>query len=199
VAAFFYNIAFLTALADPPILLSRRGASDPIAIGLVFSGWGGLLAVAAVLVAPRLARTNPRTTIVIGAEIALALVLVACAVLADHVPALIVCVILAGIPLGLLNTMLTECSMEASELPRPVASSTYSGCRFLGGAIAPPLCTVLASRITAWVPFLYGALMILVSCLIILAWRGTLSRADLMPETDMGQAEDIGLAAESLD
>jgi len=83
-----------------------------------------------------------------------------------------------GIPLGLLNTVLTECSMEASDLPRPVASSTYSGCRFLGGAIAPPLCTYLAGVTTMWVPFVYGAAMILVSGAIIATRRRALARAD---------------------
>ena len=68
--------------------------------------------------------------------------------------------------------------MEASDLPRPVASSTYSGCRFLGGAIAPPLCTYLAGVTTMWVPFVYGAAMILVSGAIIATRRRALARAD---------------------
>ena len=177
-AAFFYNMAFFTTLAFPPFALARLGVRDPLVLGGVFFGWGALLAVAAVFVAPRLTQVVRRTTVLIGAEVALAVILVAAAVLSGSVVGIIVCVVLAGIPLGLLNTVLTECSMEASDLPRPVASSTYSGCRFLGGAIAPPLCTVLAGAAGVWVPFVYGAAMILVSGGIIAVRRGALARAD---------------------
>lgn len=178
VAAFFYNMAFFTTLAFPPFVLARLGMADAITIGLVFFGWGGLLAVSAVLVAPRLTQLFRRTSILIGAELGLAVILLACALLANSAPGIIVCIILAGVPLGLLNTVLTQTSMEASDLPRPVASSTYSGCRFLGGAIAPPLCTFLANATHVWVPFVYGAAMILVSCAIIASRRATLWRAD---------------------
>jgi len=178
-AAFFYNMAFFSTLAFPPFALKALGVTAPITIGLVFFGWGGLLAISAVVVAPRLTLFVRRTQVLQLAEILLALLLVACAISVKSAAALIVCVILTGIPLGLLNTVLTECSMEASDLPRPVASSTYSGWRFLGGAIAPPLCTFLAGATgTTWVPFLYGAAMILVSALIITARRSTLARAD---------------------
>ena len=178
IAAFFYNMAFFTSLAFPPFAMARLGVSDAISIGLVFFGWGGLLAVSAVFVAPRLTRVLRRTTILIGAEALLAGILVGCALLVNSLPGLVACVVLAGIPLGLLNTVLTECSMEVSTLPRPVASSTYSGCRFLGGAVAPPLCTFLAGATSVWVPFVYGATMILVSCGIIASRRPVLARAD---------------------
>jgi len=178
IAAFFYNMAFFTTLAFPPFALARLHVADAVTIGLVFFGWGSLLAISAVLVAPNLTRYFRRTTIILAAEVMLAALLIGCALAVNSVPGLMTCVILAGIPLGLLNTMLTECSMEASDLPRPVASSTYSGCRFLGGAIAPPLCTFLAGATAVWVPFVYGAAMILVSSGIIAVRRGALARAD---------------------
>ncbi|MCL1840489.1 MAG: MFS transporter [Propionibacteriaceae bacterium] len=198
IVAFFYNMAFFTTLAYPPFALARHGVHSAIVIGLIFFGWGGLLALSAVFVAPRLIQRTRRTTVAIGAMTALAIVLIACALLINSVPGLIVAIILAGIPLGLLNTTLTECSMEASDLPRPVASSTYSGWRFLGGAIAPPLCTLLGNDTTAWMPFAYGALVIMISCLTIVVCRKTLHRADDMPETQMQQAESINLAAQNL-
>ena len=36
-----------------------------------------------------------------------------------------------------MNNVLTESVMEATDLPRAVASSTYSGVRFVGGAVRP--------------------------------------------------------------
>ena len=187
VSAFFYNMAFFTSLAFPPFALARLGVADAITIGLVFFGWGSLLAVSAVFVAPRLTRVLRRTTVLLGAEVLLACVLIACALLVNSLPGLMVTVMLAGVPLGLLNTVLTECSMEASTLPRPVASSTYSGCRFLGGAIAPPLCTYLAGVTTVAMPFFYGAAMIMVSALVILIGRKALARADGIPDVQLGE------------
>ena len=61
-----------------------------------------------------------------------------------------------GLFLGVMNTVLTESVMEATELPRSVASSTYSGIRFVGGAIAPALAGVIAARSPA-VPVLASA------------------------------------------
>jgi len=194
-SAFFYNMAFFTTLAFPPFALARLGVADAVTIGLVFFGWGGLLAISAVLVAPRLTRAFRRTSILIGAEIGLAAVLLACAVVVDSAVGIMTCVILAGVPLGLLNTVLTEVSMEASDLPRPVASSTYSGCRFLGGAIAPPLCTFLATATHVWVPFVYGASMILVSCAIIVWRRGALWRADVVDDAVPGTDSDTAFGA----
>jgi len=195
VAAFFYNMAFFTTLAFPPFALARLGVANAVTIGLVFFGWGGLLAISAVFVAPRLTMVMRRTSVLIMAEIMLAVVLVAAALSANSVTGIMITVILAGIPLGLLNTVLTECSMEVSELPRPVASSTYSGCRFLGGAIAPPLCTFLAGVTAVWVPFVYGAAMILVSAGIIFFRRPALARAD----RPVGVAEDAAGVAEDAD
>ena len=191
IAAFFYNMAFFTTLAFPPFALARLGVTNAISIGLVFFGWGGLLAVSAVVVAPRLTRLLPRTRVIQVAELGLAVVMLAAALSVNSLVLLIVFVILAGIPLGLLNTVLTECSMEASEVPRPVASSAYSGCRFLGGAIAPPLCTLLAGATFIWAPFVYGAAMIIVSCLVITVRRSSLARADRPDQADLVGPADV--------
>ena len=78
----------------------------------------------------------------------LALDLVAAGLFIGSLVGLIVCVIVGGLLLGILNTVLTECVMEATDLPRSVASSAYSGVRFLGGAIAPPAATLLAATIS---------------------------------------------------
>ena len=57
---------------------------------------------------------------------------------------LIVGIVVGGLFLGVMNTVLTESVMEATDLPRAVASSTYSGVRFVGGAVAPALAGVIA-------------------------------------------------------
>lgn len=195
VAAFFYNMAFFTLLAFPPFALRPLGVASAITLGFIFFGWGALLAISAVLVAPRLTRRLRRTVVLRMAMPLLGLDLVACAALAHSLTGMIICVILGGVPLGILNTVLTECSMEATDLPRGVASSAYSGCRFLGAAIAPPLCTWLADETNLRVPFLYGAGAILLSALIIHFGRGALRRADFGAETLAEEAEEIGIGA----
>ncbi len=178
IASFFYNMAFFTLLAYPPFALGPLGVTSALTLGFVFFGWGVLVAVSAVFVAPRLTRRLRRTVVLRIAMPLLALDLIACAVLVHSLVGLVIFVILAGAPLGVLNTVLTECSMEATDLPRAVASSTYSGCRFLGGAVAPPFCTWLAEQTNLRVPFLYGAAAILLSALIVHWGRNALRRAD---------------------
>ncbi len=47
--------------------------------------------------------------------------------------------------------------MEATDLPRSVASSAYSAVRFLGGAVAPPLAALLWHAYGAGVPYVMAA------------------------------------------
>ena len=68
---------------------------------------------------------------------ALAIVMAVLAVNVENLRVLIVGIVIGGLFLGVMNTVLTESVMEATDLPRAVASSTYSGVRFVGGAAAP--------------------------------------------------------------
>jgi MFS family permease len=107
---------------------------------------------------------------------------------------LIVCVVVGGLLLGILNTVLTECVMSATDLPRPVASSAYSGVRFLGGAIAPPAATWLAGSITPSTPFFAGAASVLVAAAIVIIGRKHLWRSDVEEESQAEEAEVLTLA-----
>jgi len=82
--------------------------------------------------------------------------------------------------------------MEATDLPRPVASSAYSGVRFLGGAIAPPAATLLAEVFGPAVPFYAGAASVLVAVAILVAGHRHLARADGAMEDEFEEAEAIG-------
>ena len=78
--------------------------------------------------------------------------LAALACFVTELSALIAIVVVSGLFLGVMNTALTEAVMEATELPRSVASSTYSGVRFIGGAIAPAVAGPLAATAGAAAP-----------------------------------------------
>jgi predicted MFS family arabinose efflux permease len=57
--------------------------------------------------------------------------------------------------------------MEATDLPRQVASSTYSGIRFLGGAIAPAVSGPIASALGAQAPYWLGAASLVVAIVVL--------------------------------
>lgn len=173
-AALFYNIGFFILLAFSPFPLGF-GA---MGIGLTFFGWGVALAITSVWVAPALARRMPRTTIMQGTLVLLAVDLLVAGLLVSSAAALVTCIVIGGLLLGVMNTVLTESVMEATDHPRAVASSAYSAVRFLGGAAAPPLAALLWHAFSASVPYYVAAVAVLLSGLIILLGRGALTRID---------------------
>ncbi|QPE03620.1 MFS transporter [Microbacterium schleiferi] len=173
-AALFYNIGFFILLAFSPFPLGF-GA---MGIGLTFFGWGVALAVTSVWVAPALARRMPRTTIMQIVLVLLALDLLAAGLLVSSAAALVTCIVIGGLLLGVMNTVLTEAVMEATDHPRAVASSAYSAVRFLGGAAAPPLAALLWHAFSASVPYYVAAVAVMLAALIILLGRSTLARVD---------------------
>ncbi|MUN39891.1 MFS transporter [Actinomadura litoris] len=149
--ALFYNYAFFTVLAFTPFVLGM-GAHG---IGLVFFGWGVMVALASVFGAPPLQRRFGTVRVM---YLALGLLIVFQLGLAalGH-GGVIVCTILSGIPIGLNNTAFTEAAMEVSDNPRPVASAGYNFVRWMGGALAPYSATRLAEEVDADLPYYVGA------------------------------------------
>jgi predicted MFS family arabinose efflux permease len=193
-AALFYNIGFFVLLAYTPFALADLGITDAITLGLIFFGWGVALAITSVWVAPLLTARLPRTRVLWLIMPLLALDLAAAGLFVSSMVALIVCVIVGGLLLGILNTVLTECVMEATDLPRSVASSAYSGVRFLGGAIAPPAATLLASVFTRATPFYAGAVSVLIAAALVMLGHKHLRRVDAPQETPQQEAEILALA-----
>ncbi|HEY9306268.1 MAG TPA: MFS transporter [Microbacterium sp.] len=174
VTALFYNIGFFVLLAFSPFPLGF-GA---MGIGFTFFGWGVALAITSVWVAPLLLRFLARTTVMLLTLPLLAIDLVVAGILVEDATALVVCIIVGGLLLGIMNTVLTESVMEATDLPRSVASSSYSAVRFLGGAAAPPLAAWLWHAYGPTVPYLFAAASILVATATILFGRRALARID---------------------
>lgn len=193
-AALFYNIGFFVLLAYTPFALVPLGVEDAITLGLIFFGWGLALALTSVLVAPLLTARMPRTRVLWLVLPLLSLDLIAAGLFVSSLVALIVCVIVGGLLLGILNTVLTECVMEATDLPRSVASSAYSGVRFLGGAIAPPAATLLAATVSPSMPFFAGGISVLIAAALIVIGHKHLKRVDAPTETAQQEAEILALA-----
>ena len=143
IVAVFYNFGFFTILAYTPLLLGMTAHQ----LGLIYFGWGVLVALTSVFGAQRLER---RFGLVSVLGVCLGLVaadLFAGGVFHASQPGLIVVIVLSGALLGIVNTVLTEAVMAAAVVERPIASAAYSFVRFTGGAVAPFLAGKLAEHV----------------------------------------------------
>nr|BFF27576.1 hypothetical protein GCM10025732_55410 [Glycomyces mayteni] len=111
-------------------------------------------------------------------------------------PLLITVVILAGLFLGVLNTALTETVMEATDLPRGVASSTYSGVRFLGGAIAPAVTGAIAAAWGDGAPYWFAVAALAVAIAVLATGRRTLAHLTRPRNTAEAEAQLITVGDE---
>jgi ACDE family multidrug resistance protein len=187
--AFLYNVGFFILLAYTPFPLGFTA----IGIGLTFFGWGLGLAVTSVWLAPVLTRRFARTAVISTALPLLAVDLIAAGLFVRSQAALVIAVIVGGLVLGVLNTVLTESVMEATDLPRSVASSSYSAVRFIGGAVAPPLATTLADTVAASTPYFVAGAAVLGATVISLLGARALARVNGIQETEQVEAEAISL------
>ncbi len=168
--AIFYNFGFFTLLAYAPFPLGL-GVHE---LGYTFTGWGLLLAIFAVFVAPRLSR---RLSDVVGLGVALAgivLVLLVMGIGHSSQAVLIVCVIVSGAFFGITNTLMTQVVMESATVPRTIASSSYSFVRFCGGAIAPWIAGKLGEHVSVQAPFYLGAFMTAIAIGVLWFYRESL-------------------------
>ena len=189
IVALLYNLGFFTLLAYTPFPLGF----DAMGLGLTFFGWGVAVAVTSVWVAPALTRRVRRTTVLAITLVLLAVDLLVAGLTMSSPPALVVCVVAGGLLLGVLNTVLTETVMEATDLVPRVASSAYSAVRFLGGAAAPPVATLLAEFVGPAVPYFVVAGSTTLAAVLTFVGRGLLRRADAYTESDAVEAEAITL------
>lgn len=173
--ALFYNFGFFTLLAYSPFLMVGYSA---IQVGLVFFGWGLMLAISSVFVAPRLEEMWGTKLVMMGALGLFAVVLIVMGVGANSSTVISVCIVIAGFFQGINNTLITSAVMVVSPVERATASSAYSFIRFTGGAIAPWLAGSLAVWFNPHVTFYVAGFAVLIGIIILLAGRKALSALD---------------------
>ena len=100
------------------------------------------------------------------------------AVYTDNKSVLVVCVVVAGVFLGINNTLVTEAVMLAAPVERGTASAAYSFVRFGGGAIAPYLAGKLGEEVNVHVPFWVGAGATALAVVVLLSGRRVLAHVD---------------------
>jgi predicted MFS family arabinose efflux permease len=153
IAALLYNGGFFAVLAFTPFVVPF-GAYG---IGFLFFGWGVLVGVFAVWGAPWLRTRLGLTNAFAVAFVLFTVIHVVLATNVHHSAVIATCVVLCGIPLGVLNTLFTETAMNVAPVPRPVASAGYNFVRFLGGAVSPWICGKLGENVSQAAPFWFGA------------------------------------------
>jgi ACDE family multidrug resistance protein len=172
-----YNLGFFSLLAAGPFALPEAGIMQ---IGWIFFGWGVLLAIASVALAPWVQRRVGTVPALVGALALFALDLLAMALGADTAA-----VVIVGIVVG------------AAPVERPVASSAYSFVRFTGGAVGPYVALKLAEHQGSAAPFWFGGIAVAVGVVVMLAGARTVSTAlhDEAPaphSPEEAQAEALG-------
>ncbi|MBP1934386.1 MFS transporter [Ammoniphilus resinae] len=163
IAAALYNFGFFTLLAYAPFVMGL----DEHGLGYVFLGWGILLAITSVFMAPKLQEWMGTVKAMCTMLTLFALLLLVMGIWTSVQWVVIVAVILAGALLGNNNTLITTAVMNATTVERSTASAAYSFLRFIGGAIAPFMAGKLAELYNSHVPFIVGAGFVLVSVLFI--------------------------------
>ncbi len=169
-----YNLGFFSLLAAGPFALPEAGIMQ---IGWIFFGWGVLLAVASVALAPWVQRKVGTVPALIGALALFALDLLAMALGAETSTVVIVGIVVAGAFLGVINTLVTEAVMGAAPVERPVASAAYSFVRFTGGAVGPYVALKLAEHQGSAAPFWFGGIAVAVGVVVLVAGARTLHTA----------------------
>jgi MFS family permease len=170
-SAFFYNYAFFTVLAFTPFVLDM----SPYRSGAVFFGWGLLLAVFSVLLAPRL-QARFGSLRVLGASLVLLAADLVVLGYGSHTAA-VVCTVASGAFIGVNNTVYTELALGVSDAPRPVASAGYNFVRWFAAAAAPYLAPKIESWSNVHVPFVVAALAALAGAAVIATRRTALTPA----------------------
>ncbi|HZC08887.1 MAG TPA: MFS transporter [Mycobacterium sp.] len=197
ITALLYNFGVFTLVAFTPFPLNM----DAHQIGLIFFGWGLALVFTSVVVAPRLqGRFGTVPTLLVNL-LALTATLAVMALGTDNKSVLAGCVVVAGLFIGINNTLVTETVMRAAPVERGVASAAYSFVRFSGAALAPWVAAVLGERINMHVPFWVGAATVLLGAGVLAATRSHLAGIDAedkdVPETPEDEALAITLGSDS--
>lgn len=168
VGAMFYYYAFFTVLAFAPFVLNMSAH----AVGLIYFGWGLLLAIFSVLVAPRLQARYSAIGLLAVCLVLFAVVLVAMGFASPLGVA--AGVVVSGALMGLANTVFTEMALEVSGEPRPVASAAYNCVRWFAGVVAPFSAPLLAESFGTDMAFIAAAVATLIAPAILYARRRTL-------------------------
>jgi len=189
--ALCYNWGFFTVLGYAPFPMRL----NPIQLGLVFTGWGILVAVFAVFGAPRLQAALGIARTMYANLAAFAVVVLLIAIWTTDRAVLIPAVIASGIFIGINNTVTTQAVMTVSPVERPVASAAYSFVRFIGGGLAPYAAGRLVIAAGIQVPFFIATAALVAGIAILATGHRLLDAAERVQAEQVSVAEPAAAAA----
>src|SRR6201996_4413881 len=179
--ALCYNWGFFTVLGYAPFPMKL----SPIKLGLVFFGWGVLVAIFAVFGAPRLQAALGIARTMYLNLFAFAVVVLAIAIWTTDRAVLIPAVIASGIFIGVNNTVTTQAVMTVAPVERPVASAAYSFVRFIGGGLAPYAAGRLVVALNIHVPFFIAAGALIVGIGVLATGHSLLAEAERVQAAEL--------------
>jgi predicted MFS family arabinose efflux permease len=200
VVGLLYNWGFFTMLGYSPFLM---GDITPRQLGLVFCGWGILVAIFAIWGASALRARFGTPATLYANFVLMALDILAIALWPGNESIVIAAVIVSGVFIGVNNTLVTTAVMSIAPVERPVASATYGFVRFIGGGLAPFVAGKLVERTNAHVPFAIAVGTLLLAAVVLSTVHRTLRAADrgeiAQPERDdldrVEREEDLQVGA----
>ncbi|MEU4152789.1 MFS transporter [Streptomyces sp. NPDC026659] len=178
IMALLYNWGFFTMLGYAPYPMEL----DAHRLGLVFTGWGLLVAAFSVFFAPRLQARFGTAPVLYVNLVCLGIVMAVIAAGVDSPTVVITAVVVSGAFIGINNTLTTQAVMLVSPVERPVASSSYGFLRFIGGGLAPYVAGRLAEATDLSVPFYLGAATFLLAIPVLAGGHRLLRQAESRPE-----------------
>jgi len=174
IMALLYNWGFFTMLGYAPYPMELNAHK----LGLVFTGWGLLVAGFSVFFAPRLQARFGTAPVLYVNLFCLGIVMAVIAVGVNTPAAVIVAVIVSGAFIGINNTLTTQAVMLVSPVERPVASSAYGFVRFIGGGLAPFAAGKLADATNLSVPFYLGGVAFLLAIVVLASGHKLVAAAE---------------------
>jgi ACDE family multidrug resistance protein len=172
--ALLYNWGFFTMLGYAPYPMKLNAHE----LGLVFTGWGLLVALFSVFFAPRLQARFGTVPVLYANLAALGVVMTVIAAGVQTPSAVIVAVIVSGAFIGINNTLTTQAVMLVSPVERPVASSAYGFVRFIGGGLAPYAAGKLADATSLSLPFYLGGVAFILAIAVLASGHRLVSAAE---------------------
>ncbi|MEU7914135.1 MFS transporter [Microbispora bryophytorum] len=194
--ALCYNWGFFTVLGYAPYPMEL----DEHQLGLVFTGWGILVAIFSVFGAPRLQARFGIARTLYANLVLFSLDILVIALFTDNRIAVICGVIVAGIFIGVNNTVTTQAVMTISPVERPIASASYGFIRFIGGGLAPFVAGELAEHFDSQhVPFYLGAAAVLLGALVLTTAHRQLGEAERAQAAEAAAAGPAAARREELE
>jgi MFS transporter, ACDE family, multidrug resistance protein len=178
IAACLYNFGFFTLIAYAPFIMDL----DAHGIGFVFFGWGILVAITSVFMAPKLQHKFGAVKSMYTILILFAIVLLVMGIWTSIKWVIIASIIISGALIGNSNTLLTTAVMSATSVERSTVSAAYSFLRFIGAAIAPFTAGMLAEVFSPHVPFIVAGCLVFGSVIILLLNRHYIHHVDRAEE-----------------